>query len=465
MTPCLSPAGALAALRTAEARDGRVPLDRRREILADLSDELFRRADDIAAALDADYGGRSRIETLLADVLLVADAAQYARRHLRRWARPRRIEVPFAFRPARAVLEPVPKGVVGILAPWNYPVQLSLMPAVDALAAGNRICVKPSEAVPRTADLIAELLHRTPGPDIARTVLGGPEVAAEFARQPWDHLVFTGGTATGRKVARAAAENLVPVTLELGGKCPVLVLPGADLASAARAILAGKAINAGQTCVAPDTVLLVGHEVAAFEAACRAAGPIRPETAIASDAQAARLDALVQGAALRPLATEAADAGAPRLRPLALAEAPEDSPLWREEVFGPVLPARALPSLDAAIRWIAMRPAPLAIYLFGATPAEEEAVASATRSGAIVVGRCVDYAAFPALPFGGVGASGMGRYRGLWGFEAFSNLRARVRHRGWTLSHLFDPPRGSFAHKLAARLVGRRRLGRGRNHG
>ena len=158
---------------------------------------MLRRADDIAAAVDADYGGRSTEETLLAEVLLVANAARYARRRLRRWARPRRVPAPVAFRPVRATVEPVPKGVVGIMAPWNYPVQLALLPAVDALAAGNRVAVKPAEATPRTAALLAEIVAEALGPDIARVVQGGPEVAAAFAAQPWDHLVFTGGTGTG----------------------------------------------------------------------------------------------------------------------------------------------------------------------------------------------------------------------------------------------------------------------------
>jgi acyl-CoA reductase-like NAD-dependent aldehyde dehydrogenase len=445
-----SPCDALAALRAAEQRDGALSLDRRRALLAALRAGVLARAECFARALAADYGGRAEADTLLADVLLVADAAAYARRNLRRWARPRRVGVPFPFWPARARVEPVPKGVVGIMAPWNYPVQLALVPAVDALAAGNRIAVKPSEAVPRTAALIAELLEAALGPDVARTVQGGPEVAAAFAAAPWDHLVFTGGTETGRKVAAAAAANLTPLTLELGGKCPAVVLPGADLGQAARAILAGKAVNAGQTCVAPDTVLLVGHAREDFVVACRATGIGAAETALATEAQAARLDRLVAGAALEPLAPD----GAGRLRALALAAAPEGSALATEEVFGPVLPVVPMDGLAEAIGWIRARPSPLAIYLFGATPEEEAAVAAATRSGAIVSGRCVEYAAFTDLGFGGVGASGYGRTHGRAGFEAFSVMRARVAHGRWSLSRLLDPPRGVRGRALARRLVG-----------
>jgi acyl-CoA reductase-like NAD-dependent aldehyde dehydrogenase len=447
--PPSTPAEALATLRAAEARDGPLPLDRRRALLAALAATLLRRAEEVVTALDADYGGRSAVETLLAEVKLVVDAARHARARLRRWARPWRIGVPFAFLPAGARQEYVPKGVVGIMAPWNYPVQLALLPAVDALAAGNRIVLKPAEATPRSAALLASLLEEALGADVARTVLGGPEVAAEFAAQPWDHLVFTGGTATGRRVMQAAAANLVPVTLELGGKCPALVLPGADLAQAARAILAGKAVNAGQTCIAPDTVLLLGHAPADFLAACRATGIGLPETAMVNERQAARLATLCAGARLTPLAGD----GPGRRRALAIAEAPPDHPLHAEEIFGPVLALAPQPGLGAALDWIAARPAPLAIYLFGATAAEERAVAAATRSGAIVSGRCLEYAAFPALAFGGVGASGFGRRNGEAGFREFSALRARVRHGRWSLARLFDPPRGPGAGRLARRIL------------
>lgn len=440
---------ALAGLRAVAARDGTPSLDRRRALLDALAATMLRRAEAAAAAIDADYGGRSPEETLLAEVKLVVDAARHARRHLHRWARPRRVGVPFPFQPARAWQEPVPKGVIGIMAPWNYPLQLALLPAIDALAAGNRLVVKPAEATPRTAALLADLVQEALGEDIARTVQGGPEVAADFAAQPWDHLVFTGGTETGRRVMAAAAANLVPVTLELGGKCPALVLPGADLRQAAQAILAGKAVNAGQTCIAPDTVLLIGHDRADFLDACRASGIGLPETAVVNERQAARLAALCEGASLTPLVPD----GPGRRHAIAFAEAPAGHPLHEAEVFGPVLALQPLPDLAAAIAWIAARPAPLAIYLFGACRAEAAAIAAGTRSGAIVEGRCVEYAAFPALAFGGVGASGFGRRNGEAGFLEFSALRARVAHGGWSLSRLLDPPRGARARALVRRIL------------
>ncbi|MES2714070.1 MAG: aldehyde dehydrogenase family protein [Pseudomonadota bacterium] len=442
----MTPAEALAALRA----ETTIPdLAARRDMLHRLDRMMVRRAEEIATALDADYGGRSRIETMLADVILVADCARHARRHLARWARPKRHAVSFPFQPGGARVECVPKGVIGIMAPWNYPFQLALLPAIDAIAAGNRVVIKPSELLPRSAALIAEILAEAPGPGFARVVQGGPDIAADFASQPWDHLVFTGGTETGRRVMRAAAEHLTPLTLELGGKCPVLVLPGANLARAAREILVGKAINAGQTCIAPDTVLLVGHSRADFTAACRATAIAVPETALASDEQSARMERLAEGAQLTQLGP---DRGL-RHRAIALAEAPDGHPLLAEEVFGPILPVVEAGDLAAALHWMAARPAPLAVYLFGETGAEAASVAAVARTGAIVSGRCVEQAAIPGLGFGGLGASGFGRYRGEAGFREFSNQRVRMWRGGWSLSRLFDEPRGSWAEKIISRLL------------
>ncbi len=444
----MTPADALATLRQAERRDGSLPIPRRQALLAALAQGMIAEATALAHAVDADFGGRDEAETLLAEVRLLADAALAARRHLPRWARPQRRGVPFPFWPASARVQLQPKGIIGIMAPWNYPLQLALWPAIDAIAAGNRIAIKPSELVPATAALLAELLPRLLGADVVQVVQGGADIAADFAAQRWDHLVFTGGSATGRKVMQAAAANLVPVTLELGGKCPAVVLPGSDLGTAARAILVGKALNAGQTCVAPDTVLLVGHDTASFAEACRRSGPHRPTTAIINDHHAARLDALCAGAALTPLGE-----GQGRQRAIALAQAPDTHPLLQEEIFGPVLPVVACASLQQAMDWIAARPAPLAIYLFGASRDEAVAITTATRSGAVVQERCVEFVAMPALGFGGSGGSGFGRYHGEAGFREFSTPRALVRHGRFSLSRLLDPPRGPRAQALLRRLM------------
>jgi acyl-CoA reductase-like NAD-dependent aldehyde dehydrogenase len=304
--------------------------------------------------------------------------------------------------------------------------------------------VKPSEALPRTAALIADILREAWGDDIALCVQGGAEVGADFAAQPWDHLVFTGSTATGRKIMAAAAPNLTPLTLELGGKCPVLVLPGAELKRAARDILAGKAFNAGQTCVAPDTVLLVGHSREAFIEACKASGIGLPDTGVINATQLARLRRLVVGAALTPLAED----GPGRRMALKLAEASPEAPICHEEIFGPILLVRECESFDEALAWIVARPAPLAIYLFGAAPEEEIQVARIARGSAIIAGRTVEFAGFQALGFGGSGDSGFGRRNGLAGFLEFSHRRARVYHGKFSLSRLFDQPRGKAVERL-----------------
>lgn len=440
----MTPAQALAALRAAEAEDGAPGLGRRRAFLDAISRSVMSRAAAIAEAAHADFGARSAEDTLLADVKIIADAAAHLRRNLRRWMRPARAAVPFPFQPARAWTECVPKGVVGIMSPWNYPVQLALLPALDAIAAGNRVVLKPSEHTPRCAALLAEIVAEALGPRMGLVVEGGPEVARDFAATPWDHLVFTGGTETGRKVMAAAAPHLTPLTLELGGKCPALVLPGADLARAARDILVAKAVNAGQTCIAPDTVLLVGHRAQDFARAAEASGVAATGTRVINPAQQQRLETLSAGTTVAWLGPEPGSLGLARA----------GGGLAAEEIFGPILAMEECADLAAALAWVRARPHPLALYLFGATPAEEEAVAAGTRSGAIVTGRALEYAAITALPFGGVGESGFGRRNGEAGFREFSNMRARVRHGRWSLARLFDRPHSGFAKKLIRRLVG-----------
>jgi acyl-CoA reductase-like NAD-dependent aldehyde dehydrogenase len=304
------------------------------------------------------------------------------------------------------------------------------------------VVIKPSEHAPRVAALIEEIVAEALGPRVGLVVQGDAELARDFAATPWDHLVFTGGTQTGRRVMAAAAPNLTPLTLELGGKCPAIVLPGADLARAARDILVAKAVNAGQTCIAPDTVLLVGHRAEDFAAAARASGVRETGTQLINTAQEVRLARLTEGQAVEWLA------------PGGIGLARAVGGLAEEEIFGPVLALEECAELEAALAWVRARPHPLAIYLFGATAQEEARVAAVTKSGAIVCGRGVEYAAIMALPFGGVGGSGFGRRNGEAGFREFSNLRARVRHGRWSLARLFDRPRSDFARKLIRQLVG-----------
>lgn len=442
------PSTAYAALRVLDDTRGGLPLPERLERLASLERALLARRERLVAALAADFGARGREETLVAELLATLNELRHARRRLRRWARPRRVGVALPFWPARAWIVPQPLGVVAILSPWNYPVQLSLVPSVAALAAGNRVVLKPSETTPRTAEELADLVDASVGGGVVRTVLGGPELAAALVRLPFDHLLFTGSTARGREVMRAAAEHGTPLTLELGGKCPAILMPDADLERAARSLVLRKGLNAGQTCVAPDTLLVVGQPVAPVRAALRnafaRAFPEGLPTAVLP-AQASRLASRTADLALEPLSQDP--------RTLLLAEPPPDHPLLREEVFGPVLPLAPMPDLTTALGWIKRLPAPLAVYLYTKDSAAERTVLDGTRAGALVVNDAMIQAAMPTLPFGGVGASGFGRYRGRAGFDTFSNLRVHLRAAPATLASLLDPPADRHRHGLIDRLL------------
>ncbi len=438
----------------ADRRDGGLPIATRKGLLTNLERATLEARVSIAAAIDADFGGRAREETLIAEVLVTVRAIRNARPRLARWAKPRRVAVGLPFWPGRAWEVSQPLGVVGVLSPWNYPFQLAVLPLVSALSAGNRVALKPSEATPRTAALLADLLNEALGPEIAQVVTGGPDVAEAFTRLPFDHLFFTGSTGTGCRIMAAAAQNLTPMTLELGGKCPVLVLPDADLGEVARAIVAGKGLNAGQTCIAPDTVLLVGIAretfTAALQEAVRRLYPDGLVTGIASDGQRARLDALVAGERIEALGQ--AGCGT-RPAELVLAPVRPGSPLSCEEIFGPVLALETVADLGDAISRIRTRPTPLAVYLFTRDRAAERAVLDGTRAGALVVNGTVTQAAIDGLPFGGVGASGFGRYHGRAGFDTFSNRRAVVRQSRFALSRLLDPPYTTRTRSLIERLL------------
>lgn len=437
------------ALAAAHAADRGLPAARRRDLMRALAATLTARTEDLVAAIDADFGGRCAHETRVADVLPVVTAVRHALANLPAWTRPRRAETGMGFVPSRAAVVPRPLGVVGILSPWNYPVQLALVPVVSALAAGNRVLVKPSERTPRTAALLAEIVETALGPDVGRVVTGGPETAAAVTALPLGHLVFTGNGETGRRVMAAAAANLVPVTLELGGKCPAVVYPDADLDAAARAIVRGKGLNAGQTCVAPDTVLLVGRSCAEFRraaaAAWEAAFPHGPRTALVDDRAAARLDAMTAGADLDPLGRD----GGGRRRALALVRGAPGR-LAEEEIFGPVLP---VVETDDPLPWLARHPGSLAVYRFGGGPRAGRDLERHAVAGAIVEGGTVEHVAFDGLPFGGVGPSGFGRLHGRAGFDALSNLQGVVRMAPWTPARLLDPPAGTTARRVMERLM------------
>ena len=425
-------------LRSAQRRDPEAPADVREDRLDRLEALLVRHREEFARAASEDFGGRSRHETLLADVLLTLDSVRAARRHLRKWMQRREVAPSPYFRPSRAYEELLPLGVVGVIAPWNYPVNLALGPAAAALGAGNRVLVKPSELTPRTAELLGRAVRDFFTAEEVAVVEGGPEVARAVAELPLDHLFFTGSTAVGKLVARAAAENLVPVTLELGGKSPALVHPDYPVATAAERIALGKLFNAGQTCIAPDYVLLPEGREAVFLEAFRASVQRRwpavlaneQYTAVVSDRHLARLRALVDDARKKGARVETLGDGDPggsrRLEPTLVFGATNGMLLMQEEIFGPVLPVLGYRTLDEAVAGINARPRPLAFYCFDEDEARGQATLRRVVSGGACLNDTVVHFAQENLPFGGVGASGSGAYHGVHGFETFSHRRGVV---------------------------------------
>ncbi len=428
----------------------------RRDALKSLEALLTENGPALAAAIDRDFGGRSTHETQLLEIFPSLEAIRHARKHLRRWMKPQGRRTNFWFLPGRSQRMFQPLGVVGIVVPWNYPIYLAIGPVVAALAAGNRILVKMSEAAPATGELLAKLVGERFAPDVLAVVNGGPEVGRAFCALPFDHLLFTGSTEVGRHVMRAAAENLTPVTLELGGKSPAIVGRDFPVTEAAGRILYGKCVNAGQTCIAPDYALVPRERVDDFVAAARATvqrlypslAANRDFTAIVNARQRERLqacldDALAKGARIVALNPAGEDlSGSAKLAPCLLLGARDDMRVMREEIFGPVLPIVPYDTLDEAIAYVNARPRPLALYLFDHDSGAVGRVLAETVSGGASVNETLMHIAQDDLPFGGVGPSGMGRYHGREGFETFSHAKSVFHQSRLNGLKLFRPPYG-----------------------
>ncbi|WP_153099140.1 coniferyl aldehyde dehydrogenase [Paraburkholderia hayleyella] len=409
----------------------------------------------LAAAIHDDFGNRAQEETLLAEFLLLKEEIDNVLRCGKRWMKPQRRRASKWLRPARAQVVPQPLGVIGIIAPWNYPVLLAASPLISALAAGNRALLKMSELTPRTSTLFAELIAQTFAPEQVAVVNGDAAFAAAFSALPFDHLLFTGSTHVGREVMRAAAAHLTPVTLELGGKSPVLIGPGARFSYAVDSLLAGKTLNAGQTCVAPDYVLLPrGTEQAFIERARARFAQMYPAfarnpdyTSIITSRHFARLqqladEALAAGAQLHPLDPAAADPLTRRFTPCVVTQAPATTALMQEEIFGPLLPLVPYDTLAQAIAWINARPRPLALYLYDDDPATIERVTRETVAGGMAINETLMHLACENLPYGGVGASGMGAYHGYEGFVTFSRMKPVLTQARFNGRWLIAPPYG-----------------------
>ena len=431
------------------------------EARVDRLDRLLRLTEkhqgEIVAAISADFGHRSRHETDLADIFIVISGIRHTRGNLGRWMKPRHIPTPLHLLPARSEVVPQPLGVVGVISPWNYPYQLAMLPAAAALAAGNRVLLKPSELTPRFSLLLQQIVAGSFAADEFAVVPGDVEVGRAFADLPFDHLFFTGSTAVGRQVALAAAENLTPVTLELGGKSPAIIDADCAIDVAAPRIGFAKLLNAGQTCVAPDYMLVPRARVDEFVAAMRAAVAVmypsfagNPDyTSIVSDRHYQRLarlvdDAVARGA--RAIRLGAADAdGDPaerKFQPTLLVGVSDGMAVMEEEIFGPVLPIVPYDTLDEALAYINARPRPLALYWFGRNGARRDHVLRSTHSGGVTINDACWHVCQENLPFGGVGASGMGAYHGEHGFRTFTNEKAVLHQATLNGFGLFRPPYG-----------------------
>ncbi|MEQ6916136.1 coniferyl aldehyde dehydrogenase [Halomonas aquatica] len=433
----------------------------RRDRLERLATMTRRHRDEIVQAIRQDFGHRAEAETRMAEIAPLIQAVRHARRRLTRWMKPRKAAMPWRLAPARARIHRQPLGVVGIIAPANYPWHLALLPAVDALAAGNRVMIKPSENAPTTSALMVQLVERYFDPEELCVIEGDAQVGRAFAGLPFDHLLFTGHPRNGREVATAAAENLTPVTLELGGKTPAIVADDADLAHAARRIAFGKWLNAGQTCIAPDHVLIDAARLPAFiEALREAVASFYPHgtagddySAVPGDASRTRLEGMLaeardHGCRVIDLGKRVEFSRGMKLPPTLVIDPTANLAIMREEVFGPWLPVIGMRDFDAILARVAEGPSPPALYAFTDDPARRRHLMEQTRSGGVVFNDTLWHSAVPGLPFGGVGESGMGAYHGEAGFLRFSHQRSVFIQSRRSAVGLLNPPYRTWLLKL-----------------
>lgn len=448
----------LEAQRSAFLSDGPPPLTQRREQLDLLVKSILSHREELVAAISADFGHRSRQETWCLELMPVVQGIRHLQRHLKQWMRPERRRVELTFMPGsnRVIYQPL--GVVGIISPWNYPVALALMPLATALAAGNRAMIKPSELTPATSALLGSMLGKIFNADRVAVVAGDASVAAAFSSLPFDHLLFTGSTAVGRKVMRSASDNLVPVTLELGGKSPAIVGRGSSLERAAHRIAWGKLANAGQTCIAPDYVLVADDEIEDFIGHYLSeVGNLYPEiatnpdyTTIINDHHYQRLaglldDARAKGAQIREVGAPVTRRTHPRtFLPAVITGLTDAMTVAKEEIFGPILPIVPYRTIEDAIVYINARPRPLALYHFGSNNHDRSQLLERTTSGGVALDDTLLHYAQDDLPFGGVGASGMGAYHGHEGFKTLSHAKGVFQQATLNGMDLIRPPFGKW---------------------
>ena len=443
--------------------------DRVRRAIALLKDN----GEALCKAMSADFGNRSAHQSMITDIAGTVNFGKYCLKHLDKWAKPekRHVQFPLGLLGAKAELRYEPKGVVGILSPWNFPVNLSFGPLMQVLAAGNRAMIKPSEFTERTSELSAELCAKYFDEAEVAFVTGGPEVAHAFSSLPFDHLVFTGSTATGRKVMEAAARNLCPVTLELGGKSPVVLGRSANLEQAGERIAMGKMMNAGQICLAPDYMVVPeDQEDAAIAAVELGAHKMYPTlldnedyASVVTDRHFDRLQGMVEDARgkgaevieVNPGKEDFSNTNARKMPLTILRGVTDDMQAMQEEIFGPVLPVKTYKDVSEAIDYVNGRDRPLGLYYFGRDAGEREQVLTRTISGGVTVNDVIFHVSMEDLPFGGVGPSGIGSYHGVEGFREFSHARSVYTQPKIDVAKLggFKPPYGPATEKAVRAMM------------
>lgn len=441
-------------------------LEERRDRIITLKQAMINNRQALLEALDNDFGGRSKNESLLAEFTPILGNIDYTLKHLKRWMKPCRRHVSYQLQPASARVIYQPLGVVGIVVPFNYPLMLSVSPLITALAAGNHCMLKMSEFTPQTSQLFAKIIAETFSEDIVTVINGEADIAAMFTALPFDHLLFTGSTTVGRHVMKAAAENLTPVTLELGGKSPVIIDDDFPMEEAARRICYGKSLNAGQTCIAPDYIL-VKHTrkedfISAYKKIFQTMYPVinnNPDyTSIINTRHYLRLNSILEdaksnGAHIVPCHDEEVSDGSRRMPPSLIIEPTENMTVCQQEIFGPLLPVIGIDSVDEAISYINQRPRPLALYYFGSDENTQERVISQTHSGGVCINECLLHVAVDDLPFGGIGPSGMGQYHGHEGFLTFSKAKAVLKKGRFNSTQLMHPPYKGWLQKTVLKLI------------
>lgn len=465
---------ALEAQRKDYLREGEVAAETRIDRLDRGIDVLLRYQDKIVEALNADFSCRARQVSLLTDVAAAVTPLKHARKHLRKWMRPQRRPTlfPLNLLGGRSRIEYQPLGVVGVISPWNFPVNLTFGPLAGILAAGNRALIKPSEFTPATSAVMAEMVAAAWDEKEVAIFTGGPEVGQAFSALPFDHLLFTGATSVARHIMTAAARNLVPVTLELGGKSPVIISRSANLEQSLERVMLGKTLNAGQICLAPDYLMVPEEKlqevIAAAQKAVTAMYPTilaNPEyTAVVNERHYERLMGYLREAEERGLKTIAinpanedfsAQQGARKIPPTLIPQPADDLKLMQEELFGPLLPIRTYKDFNETIDYVNANARPLAAYYFGSDKAEEEAVLKRTTSGGACINDVIMHVMQEELPFGGVGPSGMGAYHGEAGFRTFSHTKSVYRQAGINVGKLGGmlPPYGKATEKTISMQV------------